>query len=134
MFSDVSPNLNTNKDTKKLSISSRGAALEDSGHMIDDLMAPEAPKLVVFGVMSQLPSTLNSSYKETADRSERLRRYNLNDTFSTSVLLTSIRDTPLEPPLSTEYIPTWKQIRPRKPKILPHAEPISNYYISKQLL
>ena len=82
---------------------------------------------VVIATMSHSPSARLSSYTETADRSERLRRYNLNETFSTSVLITSIRDIPLEPPPSiqpSESVPAWKLIRPRKAKVLPQAEPV----------
>lgn len=89
--------------------------------------------MIVFATISHLQPTRISSFSETADRSERLRRYNLNETFSTSVLLTTIRDIPLEPPpppLPLESIPAWKLIRPRKPKVLPHAEPFGEYLIS----
>ncbi|CAF3372079.1 unnamed protein product [Rotaria sp. Silwood1] len=102
----------------------RAGPIEDSGFFIDDQMIPEAPKMIVFATIPHLQPTRISSYSETADRSERLRRYNLNDTFSTSVLLTSIRDIPLEPPPPPEYVPPWKLIRPKKPIVLPHAEPI----------
>jgi hypothetical protein len=98
----------------------------------DDQITPETPKMIVFATISHSQSARLSSYSETADRSERLRHYNLNETFSTSVLLTTIRDIPLEPPSppqSSESIPAWKLIRPRKPKVLPHAEPIGEYYI-----
>ena len=101
--------------------------MEDTGVIADDHISPEAPKMIVFGTIPHLPSSRISSYNETADRSERLRRYNLNETFSTSILLTSIRDIPLErPPLPppSEPIPAWKLIRPRKLKTLPHAEPV----------
>ena len=80
--------------------------------------------MIVFATLPHLQPTHISSYSETADRSERLRRYNLNDIFSTSMLLTSVRDIPLEPPPQPEYVPAWKLIRPKKPKVLPHAEPI----------
>jgi hypothetical protein len=92
---------------------------------------PEAPKMIVFGTIPHLQPIRISSYSETADRSERLRRYNLNDTFSTSILLTSIRDIPLEAPRSPEHIPAWKLIRPKKAKVLPHAEPVSKYCMLK---
>jgi len=45
------------------------------------------------------------------------------------MLLTSIRDIPLEPPPPPEYVPPWKLIRPRKPKVLPHAEPVGTNII-----
>ncbi|CAF4085833.1 unnamed protein product [Rotaria sp. Silwood2] len=120
-----SPNLKTANDTKKIIGTGRGGPIEDSGFFIDDQMIPEAPKMIVFAATPHLQPTRMSSYSETADRSERLRHYNLNDTFSTSVLLTSIRDIPLEPPPPPEYVPPWKLIRPKKPIILPHAEPIT---------
>jgi hypothetical protein len=85
--------------------------------------------MVVFATIPHLQPTRFSSYGETADRSERLRRYNLNDIFSTSMLLTSIRDIPLEPPPPPDYVPPWKLIRPRKPKVLPHAEPVGENII-----
>lgn len=102
----------------------RGTTIEDSSSLADDQTIPEAPKMIVFATIPHLQPTRISSYSETADRSERLRRYNLNDIFSTSMLLTSIRDIPLEPPPQPEYVPSWKLIRPKKPKVLPHAEPI----------
>lgn len=114
----VSTNIPTVKDVKNV------------GAILDDQMTPEAPKMIIFATISHLAPTRISSYSETADRSERLRRYNLNETYSTSVLLTTIRDIPLEPPpssLPTESIPAWKLIRPRKPKVVPHAEPIGEY-------
>jgi len=116
---------------KKTGGTNRGGLTEDVGVVLDDQMTPEAPKLIVFATISHLQPTRISSYSETADRSERLRRYNLNETYSTSVLLTTIRDIPLEPSpsqLISESIPAWKLIRPRKPKVLPHAEPISEYH------
>ena len=99
----------------------------------DDQGTTEAPKRIIFATMSHLHPSRLSSYGETADRSERLRRYNLNETFSTSIVLTSIRDIPLKPPASSsppssETLPAWKLIRPRKSKVLPHAEPISEDY------
>ncbi len=120
-------NPNTVKDTKKTIGASRGVPIEEAGVNVDDQISPEAPKIIVFGTISHLQPTRISSFTETADRSERLRHYNLNDTFSTSILLTSIRDIPLEPPPPVEPIPAWKLIRPRKPKILPHAEPIGEF-------
>jgi hypothetical protein len=122
-------NPNTTKDTKKTGGTSRVVPTEDAAGTLDDQITPEAPKMIVFGIIPHLQPAHISSYTETADRSERLRHYNLNDTFSTSILLTSIRDIPLEPPPPTESIPAWKLIRPRKPKILPHAEPISEFRI-----
>ncbi len=114
---------------KKPGGTNRGALTEDVGVVLDDQINPEAPKMIVFATISHLESTRISSYSEAADRSERLRRYNLNETYSTSVLLTTIRDIPLEPSpssLPSESIPAWKLIRPRKPKVLPHAEPIGD--------
>jgi hypothetical protein len=122
------PNPGAGKDAKKLGGAGRGATVEDPGAFLDDQTIPEAPKMIVFATIPHLQPTRMSSYGETADRSERLRRYNLNDTFSTSMLLTSVRDIPLEPPPSPEFIPSWKLIRPRKAKLLPHAEPMSKYY------
>jgi len=125
-------NPNAVKDMKKSGVTNRGIPTEDVGVIVDDQIFPEAPKLIVFATMPHLQSTRISSYSETADRSQRLRRYNLNDTFSTSILLTSIRDIPLEPlPPPPENIPPWKLIRPRKPKVLPHAEPVGKYYMFK---
>ncbi len=112
------------KDTRKLGGGGRGATVEDPSALVDDQTIPEAPKMVVFATVPHLQPTRISSYSETADRSEGLRRYNLNDTFSTSMLLTSIRDIPLEPPPPPEYVPSWKLIRPKKAKVLPHAEPV----------
>jgi hypothetical protein len=123
------PNPGAGKDSKKLGGAGRGGTTEDPSTLADDQTIPEAPKMVVFATIPHLQPTRFSSYGETADRSERLRRYNLNDTFSTSMLLTSIRDIPLEPPPPPEYIPPWKLIRPRKPKVLPHAEPIGEKII-----
>ncbi|CAM4739728.1 unnamed protein product [Rotaria magnacalcarata] len=117
-------NAGTGKDVKKQGGAARGGTLEDSGTLGDDQTIPEAPKIIVFATIPHLQPTRMSSYGETADRSERLRRYNLNDTFSTSMLLTSIRDLPLEPPPTPEYVPAWKRIRPKKLKLLPHAEPV----------
>lgn len=85
--------------------------------------------MIVFANIPQQQPTRISAYSEVADRSERLRRYNLNDTFSSSMILTSIRDISLEPPPPPEYVPAWKLIRPRKAKILPHAEPFSESII-----
>ncbi|CAM2703017.1 unnamed protein product [Rotaria socialis] len=122
--SNASSNVSISREAKRLSVCGRGTTMDDSGLSFDDLMIPEAPKLIVFGTTLHSQPTLMSSHRETADRRERLRRYNLNDTFSTSMLLTSIRDIPLEPPSSLEYVPSWKLIRPKKPKVLPYAEPI----------
>jgi len=119
-------NVFTVKDVKKPGGINRGALTEDIGVVLDDQINPEAPKMIVFATISHLESTRISSYSEAADRSERLRRYNLNETYSTSVLLTTIRDIPLEPSLPSESIPAWKLIRPRKAKVLPHAEPIGD--------
>ncbi|CAF1269415.1 unnamed protein product [Adineta ricciae] len=88
-----------------------------------DQAIPEAPKMIVFGTVSQSQPVRLSSFSEAANRSERLRHYNLNETFSTSILLTSIRDIPLEPPPPPEFVPAWKQIRPKKTQSLPSAEP-----------
>ena len=88
--------------------------------------------MIVFANIPHLQPARISAYSEIADRSERLRRYNLNDTFSTSMLLTTIRDIPLEPPPPPEYVPPWKLIRPKKPKILPHAEPFSTYILLRK--
>ena len=106
------------KDTRKTGGGGRATALEDPSAMADDQTLPEAPKMIVFATIPHLQPTRISSYGETADRSERLRRNNLNDIFSTSMLLTSIRDIPLEPPPQPEYIPPWKLIRPKKAKSL----------------
>lgn len=100
---------------------------DDAAALMEDQTIPEAPKMIVFATIPHLQPTRHSSYSETADRSERLRRYNLNETFSTSMLLTSIRDIPLEPPPPPEFVPSWKLIRPKKPKIIPHAEPVRTY-------
>jgi hypothetical protein len=124
----------TLKDVKKTGGTGRTTLTENAGVIIDDQMTVEAPKMIIFATISPLQPTRISSLSETADRSERLRRYNLNDTFSTSVLLTTIRDIPLEPPplpLPVELIPAWKLIRPRKPKVLPHAEPIGKHSLSQ---
>ena len=118
------------RDAKKLGGAGRGGTVEDPSALADDQTIPEAPKLVVFATVPHLQPARISSYGETADRSEKLRRYNLNDTFSTSMLLTSIRDIPLEPPPPPEYVPPWKLIRPRKPKVLPHAEPVGRNIVS----
>jgi hypothetical protein len=48
------------------------------------------------------------------------------------MLLTSIRDIPLEPPPPPDYVPSWKLIRPRKPKVLPHAEPVGKKIVLKK--
>ncbi|CAF2133241.1 unnamed protein product [Rotaria magnacalcarata] len=122
--SNASSNVSISRDAKRLSMCGRGTTADDSALSFDDPMISDAPKLIVFGTIPHSQPALISSHRETADRSERLRRYNLNDTFSTSMLLTSIRDIPLEPPSSLEHVPSWKLIRPKKPKVLPHAEPI----------
>lgn len=119
------------KDAKKLGGAGRGTTVEDPSALADDQTIPDAPKMIVFATIPHLQPTRISSYGETADRSERLRRYNLNDIFSTSMLLTSIRDIPLEPPPQPEYVPPWKLIRPRKPKLLPHAEPVGRNIICR---
>ena len=120
------------KDAKKAG-GGRGATTEDPSALADDQTIPEAPKMIVFATIPHLQPSRISSYGETADRSEKLRRYNLNDIFSTSMQLTSIRDIPLEPPPPPEYIPPWKLIRPKKPKVLPHAEPVGEIFISLNL-
>ena len=112
------------KEARKLGGAGRGATTDESAALADDQTMPDAPKMIVFVTIPHVPATRLSSYSETADRSERLRRYNLNDTFSTSMLLTSIRDIPLEPPPPPEFVPPWKLIRPKKPKVLPSAEPV----------
>ncbi|CAF1130028.1 unnamed protein product [Rotaria sp. Silwood1] len=117
-------NPGASKDAKKLGGVGRGGTADDPGTVAEDQTIPEAPKMIVFATIPHLEPTRISSYGETADRSERLRRYNLNDTFSTSMLLTCIRDLPLEPPPPPEYVPAWKLIRPKKTKVLPHAEPV----------
>ncbi|CAF0997935.1 unnamed protein product [Didymodactylos carnosus] len=106
------------KDTKD---KKGGRGTDDT--LSEDQITPEAPKMVLFANFSHLQPSRVSSYGETADRSEKLRRYNLNDMFSNPVWLTCIRDIPLDPPPSPEFIPAWKKIRPRKPKVLPNAEP-----------
>lgn len=116
------------KDAKKAG-GGRGATVEDPSALVDDQTIPEAPKMIVFATIPHLQPSRFSSYGETADRSEKLRRYNLNDIFSTSMQLTSIRDIPLEPPPPPEYIPSWKLVRPRKAKVLPHAEPVGQNII-----
>ena len=113
------------RDARKLAAHHRTATVDDPGMSIEHLTIPQAPKMIVFGTMAHLQPARLSSLSETADRSERLRRYNLNETFATSMLLTSIRDIPLEAPPPTEKVPAWKTIRPRTAKMLPHAEPIS---------
>lgn len=128
--SGAGPTAGTGKDAKKLGGAARGVTTDDSSGFVDDQTIPEAPKMIVFATIPHVPPTRNSSYSETADRSERLRRYNLNETFSTSMLLTTIRDIPLEPPPPPEYVPAWKLIRPKKPKVLPHAEPMRNYFLT----
>ncbi|CAF4705279.1 unnamed protein product, partial [Rotaria magnacalcarata] len=65
----------------------RGTTADDSALSFDDPMISDAPKLIIFGTIPHSQPALISSHRETADRSERLRRYNLNDTFSTSMLL-----------------------------------------------
>ncbi len=103
----------------------------------DDQRISEESKMIIFATISHSQSAHLSSYSEIADRSERLRHYNLNETFSTSVLVTSIRDIPLfEPSLpirTSESIPAWKLIRPRKSEVLPHAEPIGKYHIYQEI-
>ena len=118
-------------DIERLDKISHRTSKDDSSLTNYDRGAPEAPKMIVFATLPHLQTTRISSYSEAADRSEHLRRYNLNDIFSTSMLLTSIRDIPLEPPsrVSSECVPSWKLIRPKKSKILPHAELIGNYDI-----
>lgn len=118
------PPAGAGKDTKKLGGAGRGVTTDDAAALMEDQTIPEAPKMIVFATIPHLQPTRHSSYSETADRSERLRRYNLNETFSTSMLLTSIRDIPLEPPPPPEFVPSWKLIRPKKPKVIPHAEPV----------
>ena len=112
------------REARKLGGAARGVTTDESAALADDQTVPDAPKMIVFVTIPHVPATRLSSYSETADRSERLRRYNLNDTFSTSMLLTSIRDIPLEPPPPPECIPAWKLIRPKKPHVLPSAEPV----------
>lgn len=121
---------------KKNSGATRTGFIEDLGVTTDEQGNSDAPKMVIFATMSQFHPARLSSYGEKADRSERLRRYNLNETFSTSVLLTCIRDIPLKPsvsPPAPEPIPAWKLIRPRKPKVMPHAEPIGEYCVESEI-
>ncbi|CAF0738248.1 unnamed protein product [Adineta steineri] len=110
------------KDTKKSTILNRTISVDDTETITTDQGSFELPKLIIFATVQHLQPTRMSSFSEVANRSERLRHYNLNNTFSTSVLLTSIRDIPLEPPTPPESVPAWKLIRPRKAKLLPHAE------------
>lgn len=126
------------KEVKRASGPTRAGTADDLGFVFDDQGTTDASKMIIFATMSHLHPSRFSSYGEAADRSERLRRYNLNDTFSTSVILTSIRDIPLKPPASasspipSEPVPAWKLIRPRKPKVLPHAEPISEDHFKSE--
>ena len=114
------------KDVKKLTNLGRTNSIDESPNLNDDQNFPEAPKMIVFGTISTLQPDRSSSFTEKADRSERLRQYNINEMFSTSMLLTKLRDIPLEPPPPPpEPVPAWKLIRPRKPLVLPSAEPIS---------
>lgn len=130
MFSGGGTNAGTVKDAKKVAGGGKGLVGDESTSFNDDQTIPEAPKMIVFATTPRLRPTRSSSYSETADRSERLRRYNLNETFSSSMLLTSLRDIPLERPAPQEFVPSWKLIRPKKPKILPHAEPLRKYCYS----
>ena len=123
----VKENLSPVKEVKKPGGNSRRSTAEVIATIADDQLISRESKMIVFATMSHSPSARLSSHTETADRSEQLRRYNLNETFSTSVLITSIRDIPLEPPPSiqpSEPVPAWKLIRPRKAKVLPQAEPV----------
>ena len=131
-FRRSAPPTGAGKDAKKLAGAGRGATTDDAAALIEDQTIPEAPKMIVFASIPHLQPTRHSSYSETADRSERLRRYNLNETFSTSMLLTSIRDIPLEPPPPPEYVPQWKLVRPKKPKLIPHAEPVRTFSIRRR--
>lgn len=119
------------KDTKKSANLGRTNSTDESPNLNDDQNLPEAPKMIVFGTISTIQSDRSSSFTEKADRSERLRQYNINEMFSTSMLLTKIRDIPLEPPATPapENVPAWKSIRPRKTLVLPSAEPISLFRI-----
>ncbi|UJR16262.1 hypothetical protein I4U23_003169 [Adineta vaga] len=118
----ISSKVNNIKDTKKTNVTVREDSIPATTAFANQITV-EAPKMIVFAMTSHLQPTRLSSFGEIADRSERSRRYNLNETFSTPILLTSIRDIPLEPPLPTEFVPAWKLIRPKKTKLLPNAEP-----------
>jgi hypothetical protein len=115
------------KDTRRAGGPGRGAPADDLAGQVDDQTVPEAPKMVVFGTIRHPQAARMSSYSEAADRSECLRRYNLNDTLATSMLLTAIRDIDLEPLLKVDEGPQWKLIRPKKPRVLPHAEPVGKH-------
>lgn len=135
-----SPGSKETRPSKKTSVTHHGNSAEDLTAVQEDYFTPETPKTIVLATISPLHATRMSSFGETADRSERLRHYNLNEIFSTSVLLTTVRDIPLDPPpppSPSSIIPAWKLIRPRKPVVLPHAEPIGTiklHHKSKEII
>ena len=116
--------LNKTKENKKIAMMNDPIAEEDVIIASDGQSSPEAPKLIVFGSLSNVHSDRSSIFTETANQSERLRKYSINETFAVPMLLNSIRDVSLEIPPPEPEIPSWKLIRPRKPVLLPHAEPI----------
>ncbi|KAM8873469.1 androglobin-like [Synchiropus picturatus] len=89
------------------------------------------PELLVCAAFYNHQSQKNSSgFKQMADFSEYLRRYELSQMLSHIVLLTRTRACPLEPPPKPETVPRWKLIRPRKeilitdePRITPMPKP-----------
>ena len=81
MFPIINLNLIGLKDVKKLYGIDQEASVEESRTIRDDYTIPEAPKMIVFGMMSHLQPSHISSYSDAANRSERLRCYNLNDAF-----------------------------------------------------
>lgn len=110
------------KDTKKGSGPGQSIAGEESIVSTEDQSIPEAPKMILLASISHLQPGRFSSYSEGADRSERLRQYNINETFSSSMLLSCIRDKTREPAAAVEQIPAWKLIRPRKSQVI-RADP-----------
>ena len=111
--------------SKKVSALGQSSSMEDLSVSVEDRSVPEAPKMIVLASISHLPPGRFSSYSEGADRSERLRCYNINETFSSSMLLSSIRDKTAEPPAPVESTPAWKLIRPREAHVI-RAEPAGN--------
>ncbi|KAM8846863.1 androglobin isoform 1-T2 [Synchiropus picturatus] len=93
----------------------------------DDGLSDFPDKTVCAAYYNDLSRKNSSGFKQMADVSEYLRRYELSLLLSHIVLLTRTRECPSEPALKQATVPRWKLIRPRKEIVItdePHLTPV----------
>jgi hypothetical protein len=114
MSSTSLPSMSKLRDTKKTSKTSQISSMKESIHVnTDPTYVVGTSTMIAFATMFVGHVQNSSSFNEMRTRSERLKCNRMNAAFSTSMLLTTMRDIPLTPPAPVQVVPAWKLIRPR---------------------